>query len=369
MSVRQWLVLSLMAAPAAAQRTAPSVEVSGLGVWYADTVRSAGASISPALRVDWANATLNASGSVSRLGQGSSSVQGAIAPSIFSPSYGALSFEGAASLGGSSHHDGTRTGQMLGSVRAHVMRDDAGGWIGGGVGRTWDGDVWRAVRQAEIGAWTARNGVNLLATVTPVRVDTLRYTDLQASLRVPAIRAFELGASGGARAGSVGAAVGGSSRAWGSIAATAWVSSRLAIVASAGNYPVDLTQGYPGGRFVTLALRLGAREVTESATVETPTVPVSSAPVFEVRAAAQGKRTLRFNAPAARTVEVSGDFTKWQPVPLTRDATGWWSVALPVSAGTHQINLRVDGNAWIAPPGLLTSRDEFGGVVGILVLQ
>ena len=357
-----------MAVPAGAQRTAPTIEVSGLGIWYADTVRSAGASLSPALRVDWANATLNASGTVSRLGQGSSSVQGTIAPSIFSPSYGALSFEGAGSLGGSSHHDGTRTGQMLGSVRAHLMRGDAGGWIGGGVGRTWDGEVWRSVRQAEIGAWTTRDGVNLLATVTPVSVDTLRYTDLQASLRVPAIRAFELGVNGGARTGSVGAAVGGSSRAWGSITGTAWVSSRVAVVASAGNYPVDLTQGYPGGRFVTLALRLGARELAEPSTVETPAA-VSSVPVFEVRNAPQGKRMLRFNAPTARTVEVSGDFTKWQPVNLTREPTGWWSVALPVTAGTHQINVRVDGNAWIAPPGLLTSRDEFGGVVGILVVQ
>jgi hypothetical protein len=357
-----------MALPVGAQRTVPSVEVSGLGVWYADTVRSAGASVSPALRVDWANATLNASGTLSRLGQGASSVQGTIAPSIFSPSYGPLSVEGAASLGGSSHHDGTRTGQMLGIARAHVMRGDVGGWVGGGVGRTWDGDLWRNVRQAEIGAWTARDGVNVLAMITPVKVDTLRYTDFQAALRAPAMRAFELGVNGGARTGSVGAAVGGSSRTWGSVTGTAWVSSRVAIVASAGNYPVDLTQGYPGGRFVTLALRFGARDVAEAPTAEMPAA-TPSAPVFDVRPATQGRRVLRFNAPTAKTVEVSGDFTKWQPQRLTREANGWWSVTLPVSVGTHQINLRVDGGAWIAPPGLLTSRDEFGGVVGILVVQ
>ena len=368
MSIRRWLVvLATLVAPVGAQRTAPSVEVSGLGVWYADTVRSAGASVSPALRVDWANATLNASGTFSRLGQGATSLQGTIAPSIFSPSYGSLSFEGAASLGGSSHHDGTRTGQMLGIARAHLMRGNAGGWLGGGMGRTWDGDVWRSVRQTEVGAWTVRDGINLLATVTPVKVDTLRYTDFQVALHAPALRTFELGVSGGARTGSVGAAVGGTSRAWASVTGTAWVSSRVAIVASAGNYPVDLTQGYPGGRFVTLALRLGAREVAESS--EAPVTGDGSTPAFEVRAATQGTRVFRFNAPSARTVEVSGDFTKWQPVALTRETTGWWSVTLPVSTGTHQINVRVDGGAWIAPPGLLTSRDEFGGVVGILVVR
>jgi hypothetical protein len=357
-----------MAAPAGAQRSTPSVEVSGLGVWYADTVRSAGASVSPALRIDWSNATLNASGTFSRLGQGASSVQGTIAPSIFSPSYGLLSFEGAASFGGSSHHDGTRTGQMLGIARAHVMRGDVGTWFGAGLGRTWDGDVWRNVRQAEIGAWTTRDDVDLLATVTPVKVDSLRYTDFQAALRAPAMRAIDLGVSGGWRAGSVGAAVGGSSRAWGSVTGTAWVSSRVAIVASAGNYPVDLTQGYPGGRFVTLALRLGARDVAETSTAETaPTPP--AAPAFEVRPAPQGRRVLRFNAPTARSVEISGDFTKWQAVRLTAEGNGWWNVTLPVTVGTHQVNLRVDGGAWVAPPGLLTSRDEFGGIVGILVVE
>jgi len=33
------------------------------------------------------------------------------------------------------------------------------------------------------------------------------------------------------------------------------------------------------------------------------------------------------------------------------------------------VNLRVDRGQWIAPPGLLTTRDEFGGVVGILTIE
>jgi hypothetical protein len=367
--LRTWLValwaLSITA-PARAQRMIPSVELSGVGVWYADSVRSAGASVTPALRVDWTNATLNANATYSRLGQGASSLQGTVAPSVFSPSFGAFSVEGAGSFGGSSHHDGTRTGQAIGLARIHLMKTEVGGWLGAGLGRTWDGDVWHGVRQAEIGAWTSRDGIDALATVTPVAVaDTLRYTDFQAALRLPT-RRFELGVTGGARAGSVGAAVGGSSRVWGNLTGTAWVSPRMAIVASAGNYPVDLTQGFPGGRFVTLALRFASRGVIEPA-IE-PTAP--SVPAFEVRPAAQqGRRTLRFNAPAARTVEITGDFTKWQSVRLTREAGGWWSIALPIGVGTHQINVRFDGGAWGAPQGLLTSRDEFGGVVGILTIR
>jgi hypothetical protein len=33
------------------------------------------------------------------------------------------------------------------------------------------------------------------------------------------------------------------------------------------------------------------------------------------------------------------------------------------------MNVRVDGGGWLAPPGLTTVVDEFGGVVGILVIE
>jgi hypothetical protein len=42
---------------------------------------------------------------------------------------------------------------------------------------------------------------------------------------------------------------------------------------------------------------------------------------------------------------------------------------LPIPAGAHEIALRIDGGAWIAPPGLTTIRDEFGGISGLLVIR
>jgi hypothetical protein len=358
-----------------AQRVVTSLDLSGTSVWYADSLKSGGGSLSPAVRLDWSRATVSAFANVSRLGSGNSSVDGLFAPSVFTPNAGPIVGEFAGSLGGSSHQDGTRTGQFLGLARMHLMMSSGGAYLGVDAGRTWDGTIWRNIQQGELGAWLDRGGGTWLATVTPVSVaDSIRYTDVQAALRYP-LSAIDLGGTAGARAGSVGTAVGGTARIWGNMSVVAWVQPRIALVASAGVYPVDLTQGYPGGRFISVALRVGTRESraaeraavpTSSAARETPT---PGATQFELRTAAGTQRVLRVYAPSATSVEINGDFTQWKALSLARGNDGWWSITLPIAAGTHQTNVRIDGGSWIAPPGLLATADEFGGVVGILVLE
>jgi hypothetical protein len=65
-------------------------------------------------------------------------------------------------------------------------------------------------------------------------------------------------------------------------------------------------------------------------------------------------------------VELIGDFTGWQPVPLTRLPDGTWSVTLTVDAGLHRMNVRVDDGPWGVPVGLTAVGDDFGGTVGVL---
>ncbi len=367
-----------IASVSSAQRVTSSLDVSGTGVWYADTIRSTGSSLDPAVRFDWSHATIGAFGMLSRLGGRDVSAQGTLAPSVFTPSVGPFALEFSGSFGGSRHQDGTKTGQLLGITRAYLMAAPTGGWIGGGAGRMWDGATWRNVRQTEAGVWTQRSTLTVLGSVSPIVVDdTLHYTDIQASLRYPQ-GAFELGLAVGTRSGSVGPAIGGTSRSWGSVSLVAWLTSRLALVGSGGNYPVDLTQGFPGGRFLTLALRIGSRDnrIVESASSsprQLTAAAEASANVgiksFEVRTMRGTQRVLRVNAPSARTVEINGDFTQWRAMQLTRDSDGWWSATLPIAAGRYQMNVRIDGGAWVAPPGLMTATDEFAGVVGILIVE
>ena len=371
-------VAALIAAASAlsAQRVVSSIDASGTGVWYADSIRSAGSSLSPAVRIDWTRATLGAFGTVSQLGAAGLSFQGALAPSIFTPSAGPFALELASSMGGSSHRDGPRPGQVIGTVRAHAMGNASGAWAGGGLGRTWDGATWRDVREIEGGAWLRSGDATGLVSVTPTVVqDTIRYTDVEVAVRYP-IDVFELGFSAGARSGSVGAAVGGTSRAWGSVSLVQWVSSRVALVGSAGSYPVDLTQGYPGGRFVTVAVRVASRNsrsaehaASTRAIAAADPPPATSAATFEVQTLAGNQRVLRLNAQSAHEVELNADFTQWQPTRFSRGSDGWWSLTLPIKPGTHQINIRIDGGAWMPPPGLMTSADEFGGIVGLMTIE
>jgi hypothetical protein len=365
---------------ARAQRVTSTVDIAGAGLWYADSIRAMGSTVSPAFSIDWPRGTIAASGTLSRLENEGVSAQGTVAPSFFTPSAGPLSGELAGSFGGSSHRDGTHTGQMLGSARAHVMGAGHGGWVGGGLGRTWDGAVWRGVRLAEAGAWLQREGTVALATASPIVVDdSIRYTDLQGSVRYK-LNNVELGLTAGARAGKVASALGGTARAWGSASVTSWVHPNVALVASAGSYPVDLTQGFPGGRFATVALRFAARRGRSGEqSVSSPRASsemaaglaeakASGVTQMVVQSAGGNRRTIRVRAPSARSVELNGDFTGWKPLELTRQPDGWWSATLPIEAGTYQMDVRVNGGAWIVPPGLTTVVDEFGSPVGILAI-
>jgi hypothetical protein len=164
------------------------------------------------------------------------------------------------------------------------------------------------------------------------------------------------------------------SSAWGSVAATLWLTSHVGLVAAGGTYPVDYTQGYPGGRYLSLAVRFGGRPMSAAALssraqARTPLRSTAAGPRLEIAALPNGRRAIRVQAPGARSVEVMGDFTAWQPLELTAAPGGWWTATLAVAPGMHQLNVRVNGGAWDVPVGALESVDEFGARVGVLNLR
>lgn len=384
-SVWSILLLAGIAPSSRGQRFVPTVDLGGSVVQYGDSLSSSAATLSPAVRMDGDRVTLGVAGIFSQSATGWSS-QGSLQSSLFTPAAGMVLGELNGSAGGSVQGEGIRGAQALAVARAHLMTAQRGGWAGLGAGTTWDGVVSRPVRLAEVAAWSYVGTTMALGSVTPTAVaDTIRYTDAELAVRFDLPR-VEIGVMAGMRAGDRISAMGETARAWGSASVTGWLSSRAALVASAGSYPVDVVQGFPGGRFVSLGLRFGPRTshrdhtsagapayaVLEAldATAARPAV-ITSESVLELRVGDEraGRRTIRVHAPRATTVEITGDFTAWEPVRLVPAGGGWWMVALPIATGAHEMNVRAGGGRWLVPPGLTTTQDEFGGVVGVLVVR
>lgn len=310
------------ATPALAQETGASLDIGVLSMRYADTLDANAVAVTPAFWSETAQSSFMVSGTVSQLNVGGWSAQGGTSASVFTPRVGLLLGEFGGTSGGSARKDGSRTGQILGSARVHLTTGDKGLWIGGGVGSTWDGATWQTLRQAEAAGWTRVDALTAFVSVTPVAVgDSVRYADTQLSggLNLPRI---EVNVTGGFRSGSHLPVVGGTAKSWGSATVTGWIASKVALVASAGTYPVDLTQGYPGGRFASLSLRLGARHFAPQSTsvpgendfsLHSGTREVFGMSAFETKTLGQDLRELRVLAPRAHSVEISADFTNWQP--------------------------------------------------------
>ena len=378
--------LILFALPSPAQTIQSTIDGGVAGVRYADTLNATALTLTPDVKLNWQRAVAEAQGTLSQFTSGEWSTQGALSASLFSSLSRAMIGELAGAVGGSAHKDGSTTWQMIVNGRAHLRRGQGGTFFGVGGGRTWDGVDQRGILLGEAGAWAQRGAASGLLTVSPVfSTDSLRYADAQLSLSLP-LRRVDLSAIVGARAGSNLPSLGGGEKAWASVTAAVWLSPRLALVGSGGNYPVDPTQGFPGGRYVSLNVRFAftPRAVPPPPVPETPDTVVPALPdsgaaaadsvvavvdSFVVDRPRPGYVSLRARAPLARSVEIMGDFSSWSPLRLEPAGDGWWVIALSVPAGTHQMNIRVDGGKWLVPPGLLVLKDEFGGSTGLLVIQ
>jgi hypothetical protein len=372
------LATSLPLVQAVSQSSQVSIDLGGLALRYADSVNATAAAVTPDFRYDTQRASVEGVGTLSQFASGGWSSQGSLATSVFAPTTGRLFFELAGFAGGSYHHDGTRTGEAIADGKVHFSEGNYGAFGGGGIGTTWSVAGWRRILLGEAGVWGRQGPTNGLLTVSPVSVDdTTRYADGQISLGSSVSR-FDLSVLAGYRWGSRLPADLTGTKGWASFSATGWLTPVWGVVAAAGTYPVDPTQGFPGGRFVSLSVRLASHR-NNSAPLQNfglksgPATASEAEPEpidqFRVRRDAQGRTVLRIHAPSAKRVEIAGDFNQWVPTNLEPAPAGWWTVALELPPGNYQMNFRLDGGTWLVPPGMLSMKDEFGGVTGLLVIE
>lgn len=361
------------AAPLAAQARA-TLDAGGSVVHYEGFLASGSFFLTPTLRYDTPGAAVAAQGTYLLFESGNSIVQGTAAGAWLPTVSDLVRPELAGSAGVSAYTEAPTAGHLLGRLRLHLARAGRGAWIGGALGRSYLGDTSHASSELGAGGWVAIVNAGVAASATYSRAADTSYVDLTANAywRLPGL---ELDGLLGARTLSDGGGEG----AFGEISARFRLAGPLELLVSGGRYPSDPVRGTLAGTFASAGFRLTARpgrRGPSAALVDllrrepraSESVPPAGAPALTVERITATLRTLRVRAPDARAVEIAADFTDWEALPLRPVGRDEWEIVLPVLPGTHHLNLRVDGGPWLVPRGARAERDDYGGLVGVLVV-
>jgi hypothetical protein len=365
---------SLAALRAGGAQASVSLDVGAARVEYDGFLPSGAVSASPSLRLTNPSSSFILRGTWLRFESGNSSVQGLLAGSVFTPAFGRWRGEVAATAGASSYQGLTGFAHALARGRAHYLLSHGGVWVAGTLGRASYDDAARPIDAVAAGIWQGQRGLNFTVAISHTRVGDTSYADVEGSGYWQKGR-IELEGSLGARSGR-----GAGRGVYGEAVATAVLSQLLALTFGAGRYPTDPIRGSVSGRYASIALRVtGLSPRPAPRTVpewpQAPVVPVTSiagsnghlaTTAITIEASPAGT-TLVIRAPGAAFVEVMGDFTDWQPVMLTR-VGDLWRLETRMASGLRRLNVRVDGGLWSVPLGATLEHDDFGAVVGTVVV-
>jgi hypothetical protein len=152
---------------------------------------------------------------------------------------------------------------------------------------------------------------------------------------------------------------------WFRAVTTIAVTKDVALSAGAGTTMRQIPYARATGRFATVAVRLAPAALVRPR--ETPEITPTAA-AFRVERKGD-QYVVRVRLPRARVVELSGDFNGWQPVRLVQEIDGTWVASLPIQPGAYRMNIRIDGERWLPPPGTTAVDDEFNGKVGLVIVR
>lgn len=350
-------------------------------VRWDEYLRSDAITVSPAARLDLPRGSVNGRATWSRFPSGNVSLQGILGGSVLHR-FGPRVVGEIGATGSSTYYNGLeeiqtggdRAGSLYGGGRLHFSSEGRGFWLGGAGGAVTDGYERRSLWQAEAAAWAVWRDATFSVAARPTGLGAVRFVDGELAARWWWRARLELSGLTGLRAGDevIGA------RTWSELNVAAWLTPHVAILGGVGRYPADVAQGVPGARYATVAMRLASRppprlEAGAPRPAARPTAPLAlirALPSGDLtaRLTADGRVLLRVRAPEAGTVELMGDFTDWEPVPLRRTDDGAWEGIFPLVPGTYRFNVRRDGGPWEVPTGVPALEDDLGGTSGVLVI-
>jgi hypothetical protein len=359
-------------APLHAQFTATAD--GGFGaIEYEGFLGSTAVTLTPGLRLDARSFSLAAQGNWVLYESGHTLVQGAAAAAWLTPVLGRVRGEISGFGGVATYTDAPASGYGLFRGRVHLADRTAGFWVGGGMGQSYAGAIDVETSEISIGAWLVSRELTATGSLTRGAAADSAYVDLAASGRWRRGQ-FELNGLAAARLASAFDDEG----LFGELQARLTLTRALAAQVGAGSYPIDPLRGAVAGRWISAGVRVSlwsGRSAVQApderlrATVRLPSLIPADAPELRLAAAAFGVRALTIHAPGAASIELAGDFTDWQPVQLQRAGRDTWRLELALAPGIYRLNVRVDGGRWSVPRGATPQADEFGSVVGLVVVR
>ncbi|HTI06341.1 MAG TPA: hypothetical protein VL549_13605 [Gemmatimonadales bacterium] len=363
--------------PVSAQ-VAGNVEAGVSNVKYDRFLASGAASLGSVLRWDdpAGRGFVNARGTYLRFESGRHSVDASANGSWFTPIGSRWRGELGLAAGASQYANIASFRHADLEARIHWMQGTRGSWLGATVGSASFGSGARSVAVLVLGRWWLVGDMTMFASADRSFIGDTAYSDLRSSARWRLAKVTLEGVLGTrvwSRGGGRGVFIEGS--------AALALGTHAALVVSGGRYPTDAVSGSIAGRYATAALRLGSvglRRPNPSPRVPSislhsgngATVDPPEDARLDIETAEDDAVRLIVHAIRATTVEISGDFTDWQPVTLTRvsaDDSAWEGV-FRISRGLHRINVRRDGGAWRAPVGTTRSADDYDGEVGVFLV-
>ncbi len=291
-------------------------------------------------------------------------------------------------------HERARTGRVEALARMGSGDPRLDWWVEGGGGRAWNSAQWLGYARGALGAGCRLGRLQVTAKAGLVRFTdsaqqadagrwifadedslwvyrpgpTLRrthvYSDAELGVRWTS-ETFELDARGGVRLSDME----GEQTGWGQLRAAWWLGRHTALVASSGRYPSVPQESLPAETRTSIGLRidLWGRQPRPSGALAGESTD-RDPPRFSVHRIRGNVRRVQLRVDGARRVELAGDFNNWQSAALAQTAPGIWQGRFHLAPGTHRVSVKIDGAAWIAPPGLPAHEDEFGRSAGVFVV-
>ena len=313
------------------------------------------ATFTPAIRFDTRDISFGAQGSWQVFESGNQILQANAGAAWLAPTRSRVRLELSAAGGVSKYAEQSAAGHLLARSRVHLFADRYGGWLTAGAGMAFDSTSSTPL-EIGVGAWSVHEPFALVGTTTVAWINDESHVDVTAAARWTR-RNLQLEARVGARpwASSPGLTGDATIGMWGELSTLLTLSRQLSLAFSGGSYPADPVRRVLGAKYFTAGVRvaLSGREYAAP-------LPVSDMLATARRSGTEGNaadtrleivpvgagHVVRVRVRGARSVELMGDFTDWQPVTLEHTREHAWEIELQLSRVCTASTC-----AWMAAPG------------------